>query len=209
MKMNTKQLSKKRRKAQARNRKQAEWRKKKNEKQPLPDSHVSCPDINDPRLIDFAGRLGGTPVMIHISEEPGAKAQHCYDNCVRFRRDGENIVGGYKIVNSGGYWLAAEPHFLLQGDSWRDPTPDFHLFRHVFVPSNTVTMDTLCQHSAICKYCVLIDDPRVYQAMKIVRDAEKWQAAMFLLHDREAIRQYDLAMDRVEKLLAEVKAKED
>lgn len=207
--MNTKQLTKKRRKAQARNRKQAEWRKKKNEKQPLPDIQATCPNIDDPRLIDFAGRLGGTPVMIHISEEPGAKAQHCYDNCVRLRRDDEEIVGGYKIVNNGGYWLAAEPHFLLHGDSWRDPTPDVQLLRYVFVPSNTVTMDTLCQDSAICKYCVLIDDPRVHQAIKMVLNAEKWQAAMFLLHDGEAIRQYNLAMERVLTLLAQVKTKEN
>jgi hypothetical protein len=206
--MKTNKLMKKRRKAQARNRKQAEWRKKK-EKQPLPDIQATCPNIDDPRLHDFARQLGGPPVVVHISEESGAKAQHCYDNCIRFRRDGEEIVGGYKIVNNGGYWLAAEPHFLLHGDSWRDPTPDYQLSRYVFVPSNTVTMDTLCQESAICKYYVLIDDPRVHQAIDVLVDAEKWQPAMFLLHDREAILQYNRAVEHVLTLLSQVKTEEN
>ena len=206
--MNVKRLERKKRKHQKRDQRQAEYRQKRQKERQV-DIVVTSPDVSDPCLVEWAKQLSdGSPVEIPITPELGARYQECFDNCRRFQRHDENIIGGYKVVvnrkGSTALWLTAEPHFVLLGERYRDPTPDFHINRCVFVPSSSVTPPKVIGTITNPILKVLVDDPRVHQAIAILKEGHQWQWDMMVCHDPNAIRQYNAVVERAQRLLKSI-----
>ena len=205
--MNITKLERKKKKQQKRNQRQADYRQKRQNKET--EIVVMSPDVSNTILVEWAKQLGdGLPVDIYITPEHGAMYQACFDNCCMFQRHDENVIGGYKVVvNRKGktaLWLTAEPHFVLFGERYRDPTPDFHISRCVFVPSSNVTPPTVVGTITNPIFKVLVDDPRVHQAIAILEEGYEWQWDMMVHHDPNAIRQYNAIVERAQRLLRSI-----